>query len=139
MVKERGGAYEAFMDGVKENVEALLRQYNDAVAITRLSEEYARAYNDELVSAVRPHTVAEFQKRYESFLPQETGPVTPGPAMDRAVTAAVSASPIFFAQISEAVDRLEAEGHLERDPVGATPRVRYTGPDAGFLGEDGGA
>lgn len=139
MVKERGEAYEAFMDGVVENVEALLRQYEDAVAITQLSEEYAREYDDELVGAVRPANTAEVVEQYGDLLPQVAHPPTPGPAMDRAVTAAVSASPIFFAQISEAVDRLEAEGRLERDPVGATPRVRYTGPDAGVLPEDGDA
>lgn len=130
MTTSRGAAYEAFMDGVVENVEDILRQYDDAVALSHISTEYVREYDDELVSAVRPYTVAEFQERYGAVIPPAAGPLTPGPAMDRTITAAVSASPVFFTQICEAVDRLESAGRLERDSRDSTLRVRYTGPDA---------
>lgn len=129
MVNNGVGSYEALMDGVKDNVEGLLRHHDDPVALSDLSKEYVQAYDDELVGAVRPYTVEELQEQYGSLLPPAAGPITPGPALDRLTAAAASASPIFFAQITEAVDRLEAEGRVERKPVGATPRVRYTGPD----------
>lgn len=124
--RERGSR--GLLADVTENVEEILRRYDDPVTLDRLSEEYVRTYDDDLVDAVRPHTAAELQERYRSMLPSTSGPVTPGPSFDRLTVAAAIASPVFFSCICEAVDRLGAEGRVERDPVGATPRIRYTGP-----------
>lgn len=113
------GEYQEFIDDVKTNIVDILDD-SPPLRLSEVARRYQRRYDDRLVSAFKDDNGALYRQfrntqkhgQQMEFNPQDVS---------------ISFLPPFYAQICEAIDRLEEDGDVERADEGTVPKARYVG------------